>query len=206
MSRRDFTLPKVIPESSLTWWQTAHTAIRIKTQRRRQRYCAENRKSVRFANKRSESENPDEFSAEVGMRHRIIASLALTVCLVTVSVPLWAHHGTGVAYVRDKEVTLKGTVTEWFWANPHCGLLFDVTDDTGQVVHWGAELGNPHSLSEAGFSREVFKPGDKLTVTGHPAKSGAPRLELLHLVLADGRVLPEKSVKGNGVHLDDPGQ
>jgi hypothetical protein len=57
------------------------------------------------------------------MRHRIIASLGLVVWLVTLAVPVWAHHGTGVAYVRDKEVTLKGTVTEWFWAKPHCGLL-----------------------------------------------------------------------------------
>ncbi len=140
------------------------------------------------------------------MKGKLITSFSLVAALVIVGVPLLAHHGTGVAYVRDKEVTLKGTVTEWFWANPHCGLLIDVTDDQGQVVHWGAELGNPHSLSEAGFSRDVFKPGDKVTITGHPAKSGAPRLELLHLVLADGRVLPEKSVKGNGVHLDDPGQ
>ncbi len=140
------------------------------------------------------------------MRLRIATSLALVLGLVMVGAPLSAHHGTGVAYVRDKEVTLKGTVTEWFWANPHCGLLFDVTDEKGGVIHWGAELGNPHSLSEAGFSRDAFKPGDKLTITGHPAKSGAPRLELLHLVLADGRVLPERSVKGNGVDLDDPGQ
>jgi hypothetical protein len=139
------------------------------------------------------------------MRLKLVTSLAVVVGFVMAGAPLLAHHGTGVAYVRDQEITLKGTVTEWFWANPHCGLLFDVTDDKGQVVHWGAELGNPHSLSEAGFSRDVFKPGDKLTITGHPAKSGAPRLELLHLVLADGRVLPEKSVKGNGVHLEDPG-
>ena len=140
------------------------------------------------------------------MKINLVTSLALVVGFATVGVPLFAHHGTGVAYVRDKEVTLTGIVTEWFWANPHCGLLFDVTDDKGEVVHWGAELGNPHSLSEAGFSRDVFKPGDKLTITGHPAKSGAPRLELLHLVLTGGRVLPERSVKGNGVHLDDPGQ
>ena len=138
------------------------------------------------------------------MNLKLVTSMALVLGLVTVCVPAMAHHGTGVAYVRDKEVTLKGTVTEWMWANPHCGLLFDVTDEKGEVVHWGAELGNPHSLSEAGFSKETFKPGDKLTITGHPAKSGSPRLELLQLVLADGKVLPDKSVKGNGVHLDDP--
>jgi hypothetical protein len=118
-------------------------------------------------------------------------------CLVP-GVPLRAHHGTGVAYEAEKTVTVQGTVTEWIWANPHCGLLFDVTDDTGQVVHWGAELTNPHALSQAGMSKSVLKPGDKITVTGNPARSGAPRMTLDHLVMADGRVLPQKGVKGNG--------
>jgi hypothetical protein len=115
-----------------------------------------------------------------------------------VSVPLFAHHGTGVAYETEKEITLKGTVTEWIWANPHCGILFDVTDDKGQVVHWGAELGNPHALSQSGMSKDVLKAGDTITITGHPARAGAPRMTLDHLVLADGRVLPKKGIKGNG--------
>jgi len=34
---------------------------------------------------------------------------------------------------------MKGTVTEWFWSNPHCLLSFDVEDDNGKVVHWVAE-------------------------------------------------------------------
>ena len=140
------------------------------------------------------------------MRLTLIMSLALVLGLVMVDAPLSAHHGTGVAYETEKEVTLKGTVTEWIWANPHCGILFDVTDDKGEVVHWGAELGNPHSLSEAGFSKDLLKPGDKFTITGHPLRSGAPRLEFKQFVLADGRVLPEKGVKGNGEHLADPAQ
>ena len=140
------------------------------------------------------------------MKIKFLISLLMAVSLLIVSGPLVAHHGTGVSYDPDKLVTVKGTVTEWIWSNPHCGILFDVTDDKGNVVHWGAELGNPHQLSGAGFSRDTLEPGDKFTITGHPAKSGAPRLELIHLTLADGRVLPEKSVKGNGVHLDDPSQ
>jgi hypothetical protein len=137
------------------------------------------------------------------MKPRLTASFASVLGVLLAVVPLLAHHGTGVAYEVDKEVTLKGTVTEWIWANPHCAILFDVTDDKGNVVHWGAELGNPHSLSEAGLSKDVLKPGDKLTVVGHPAKSGAPRVSLEHFVLADGRELPEKGVKGNGVKLND---
>ena len=136
------------------------------------------------------------------MRSTVIALWVLAVGIVTPTVPLFAHHGTRVAYDTEKVVRLTGTVTEWIWANPHCGLLFDVKDNSGTVVHWGAELTNPHALSEAGFSKDVFKPGDKITITGHLAKSGAPRMESSRIVLANGRVLPERHVKGNG--LDEP--
>ena len=137
------------------------------------------------------------------MKPKLVTFLYLVASVTTIAFPLFAHHGTGVAYDTEKMVTLKGTVTEWIWANPHCGLLFDVADDKGNVVHWGAELTNPHALSEAGFSKDVFKPGDKITITGHLAKSGAPRMESSRIVLADGRVLPERRVKGNGLELND---
>jgi Family of unknown function (DUF6152) len=141
------------------------------------------------------------------MKAGVAASLRMMLVLFLVGLPLFAHHGAGVAYEVDKQVTVKGTVTEWIWANPHCGLLFDVTDDKGTLVHWGAELANPHALSQAGLSKDIFKPGDKVTVAGHPARSGAPRLELLSVTLADGRVVPEKGLKGNGVKLtDEPAQ
>jgi len=137
------------------------------------------------------------------MRFRFAIYLILVASFLTPVVPLSAHHGTGVAYETEKLVTVKGAVTDWLWSNPHCGLLFDVTDDKGNVEHWGAELGNPHQMSGAGFARDSFKPGDQITATGHPAKSGAPRMTLDHVVLANGKVLSGRGVKGNGEH-DDP--
>jgi len=136
------------------------------------------------------------------MKTKFVGYAGMAVGFLILSIPVMAHHGTGVAYEVDKVVTLKGMVTDWLWSNPHCGLLFDVTDDKGNVIHWGAELGNPHQMSGAGFARDTFKPGDKITVTGHPAKSGAPRMTLDHLVLADGRVLSGRGVKGNGERDD----
>jgi len=141
------------------------------------------------------------------MKLKPLIYLALIAGVILAGVPLLAHHGTGVAYDTEKMVMLKGTVTEWIWANPHCGILFDVADDKGNVEHWGAELGNPHALSMAGLSKDILKPGDKITISGHPAKSGAPRIELQQFTMADGRTLPEKGHKGNGAKLtDEPGQ
>ena len=132
------------------------------------------------------------------MKLGFVMGVASAVMIALTCAPASAHHGTGVAYETEKSVTVKGTVTEWIWANPHCGLLFDSTDDGGNVVHWGGELGNPHQESGAGFTKDTFKPGDKVTVTGHPARSGAPRMTLSSIVLADGHVLPERHAKGNG--------
>jgi hypothetical protein len=141
------------------------------------------------------------------MRLKSLVHLGLIISFLLGGIPLFAHHGTGVAYDTEKTVNLKGTVTEWIWANPHCGILFDVTDEKGTVEHWGAELGNPHALSMSGLSKDILKPGDKITISGHPAKSGAPRIELQEFTTADGRTLPERGRKGNGAKLtDEPGQ
>ena len=141
------------------------------------------------------------------MKLKSLIHLGLIAGFLLAGSPLFAHHGTGVAYDTEKTVNLKGTVTEWIWANPHCGILFDVTDEKGSVEHWGAELGNPHALSMSGLSKDILKPGDKITISGHPAKSGAPRIELQEFTTADGRTLPERGRKGNGAKLtDEPGQ
>jgi len=141
------------------------------------------------------------------MKLKSLVHLGLITSFLLAGIPLFAHHGTGVAYDTEKTVNLKGTVTEWIWANPHCGILFDVTDEKGAVEHWGAELGNPHALSMSGLSKDILKPGDKITISGHPAKSGAPRIELQEFTTADGRTLPERGRKGNGAKLtDEPGQ
>jgi hypothetical protein len=136
------------------------------------------------------------------LRRRFATSAILAVVILLLGSALFAHHGTGVAYETDKLITLKGTVTEWIWSNPHCGILLDVTDEQGNVVHWGAELGNPHMLSSAGFGKDLLKPGDKVTITGHPSRSGAPRVEFKNMVLSDGRTLTTGGVKGNGGRAD----
>ena len=136
------------------------------------------------------------------MKVRVPLFFALVATLALACIPLLAHHGTGVAYETETSVTVKGTVSEWIWANPHCGLLFDATDESGALVHWGAELGNPHMLSSAGFGKDLLKPGDKVTITGHPSRSGAPRVEFNHMELSDGRTLTMGGVKGNGEKAD----
>ena len=97
-----------------------------------------------------------------------------------------AHHGAA-SFDTAVEITLKGTVTEWTWFNPHCFLRFDVKGDDGTVKSWAVEAGNPTDMTKRGWSRNSFKPGDQVTVTLQPVKTGAPVGRIRTVVAANGQ-------------------
>lgn len=123
------------------------------------------------------------------MNKTACSALAAAVFLL-VSIPLVAHHGAA-SFDNEKTLTLKGTVAEWIWANPHCFLKVDVKDDSGTRL-WNLELGNPTDITPLGYRRTMFKAGDQVTVTITPVKSGAPVGRLRSVVLPDGQTLPRQ--------------
>jgi hypothetical protein len=121
--------------------------------------------------------------------------LALGIGVSIFSLPLFAHHGAA-AYDMGKNVTLKGTVTQWVWANPHCVLQLEVTDDNGQVVQWSAETENPSSMVHYGYTKQSLKPADQVTVTVVPAKNGKPFGRIVEVVLPNGQKLAGRGIQG----------
>jgi len=117
------------------------------------------------------------------LKFSIVVAAILLACM-----PLWAHHGNA-AYDDKNPVTIKGTVTEFAWTNPHVQVYLDAKDDKGGVIHWSVETYSPGKLVRAGWSKDVVKAGDVVTITLIPAKSGAPVGFLRKLVLPDGSEL-----------------
>jgi hypothetical protein len=107
---------------------------------------------------------------------------------LAIAIPALAHHGAA-AYDTSKKITVKATVTEWFWANPHCFLRFDAKDEKGNVVHWSVETSNPSDMVNLGWSKQTFKPGDEVTITFEPVKNGQPIGRVDKVVLANGQTL-----------------
>ena len=87
------------------------------------------------------------------MGNRGIPLFVFTLGVLVASSSLFAHHANAV-FDTTKTVTVKGTVTEWFWANPHCLLRLDVTDDSGQVAHWVGETQAPINMIGNGWRRD----------------------------------------------------
>jgi Family of unknown function (DUF6152) len=97
----------------------------------------------------------------------------LVVGLLAVSVSLFAHHGNA-AYDTTKTITVKGTVTDYVWANPHVFVKVDAKDESGNTVHWVVEAQNPVSMTQIGWSKNTFKAGDEVEIEAMQAKNGNP--------------------------------
>ena len=107
------------------------------------------------------------------MRNRLRTIPLVVLGLLAVCVPLAAHHGTAV-YDTSKTVTVKGTVTEYVWANPHVYVKVDAKDDSVNTTRWVLEAQNPISETEVGWTKNTFKPGDEVEIEAKPAKNGRP--------------------------------
>jgi hypothetical protein len=101
--------------------------------------------------------------------------------LLAVAGAAFGHHGFA-AFDKNAEVTLQGTVTEFHFVNPHCIVEFEVKDDKGQVQKWSGELTSPVHLSPRGWNATSLEPGDKLSITGWPARNGVHSLWVTKVV------------------------
>jgi hypothetical protein len=118
-------------------------------------------------------------------KHLGIPSSVL-VAVLLLSFPLFAHHGNA-AYDMEKSVSVKGTVTNFQFVNPHVLIFIDSKNDKGQVEKWQGELTSPNRLSRAGWNHSTLKPGDTITIVGSQARSGAHSLWLNKVLDADGQ-------------------
>jgi len=123
------------------------------------------------------------------MKNPRVIHIALAAAILLISAPLWAHHGAS-EYDMTKIVSLRATVTELQFVNPHTLVTFTVKDDSGKAVEWEGELPSPNLLTRRGWSRSTLKPGDQVTIIGAPAKNGERGMQIKKLVFPDGHEMP----------------
>ena len=109
----------------------------------------------------------------------------LTLCLAPLA-HVAAHHSPAMLYDLSKELTVTGVVTEFQLGNPHMRIYFDV-DNNGTIEKWLAEGGSRTQLMRVGWTEDEVKPGDKVTVRGHPPRDASQHLiHMEYLTLPDG--------------------
>jgi hypothetical protein len=106
------------------------------------------------------------------MKNTLLSLLVLAVGLFVIPRSADAHHGLA-AFDSTTEVTFKGTVTDFFFGNPHCVVEFELKDDNGQVQTWKGELTSASHLAPRGWTPNTVQSDDEVTITGFRAKNGA---------------------------------
>jgi hypothetical protein len=113
--------------------------------------------------------------------------VVIAVCAAALATPALAHHSAAM-FDHAKVVTLKGTVKEFQYTNPHSWLQVMVTGPDGRATEWGFEAEGPSTLLRAGIKAKSFEPGDKVTIIANPMKDGRPAGALISATKADGSV------------------
>jgi hypothetical protein len=116
------------------------------------------------------------------------------VVLLMVAAPIFAHHGTS-AFDTSKLTTVKGTVTDFQFNNPHVMISVEATDDKGKLDIWTGEANSPNVLTRHGWDRDIIKKGDQITIIGNRPKNGAKAMRLQKVVLSNGQELDPNSLQ-----------
>ncbi|MEP7306588.1 MAG: DUF6152 family protein [Acidobacteriota bacterium] len=131
------------------------------------------------------------------MKRWMLTVLSVPLTLLAVCGSAAAHHGAS-AYDRTVSLTLKATITEFVFRNPHIILSFDAPDDAGRIVHWVAEGGSSSGLARRGWTYKTLKAGDQVTVEGNPAKGMESKdkrvMAMTKVILANGQVVGQQTL------------
>ena len=119
------------------------------------------------------------------MKFKVAALIAIAVAVFWT--PAQAHHSFSM-FDKEKMVTISGTLKEFEWSNPHCWLHVVTADQaTGRNVEWAFEMGSITQIAAQGWKVDSVKPGEKITINGHPLKDGSRGGQYRGAKLADGR-------------------
>ena len=125
------------------------------------------------------------------MKNTLPSVLAAALGVLMLCGPLLAHHAD-TEYDRQHPITLRGTVTDFEFVNPHPHLYFEVKDESGNVEKWIAESGTPPSrMYNSGWRANALKPGDAVTITGSPSKDGRKMMRIRKIVSPSGQTWTE---------------
>jgi hypothetical protein len=128
----------------------------------------------------------------------------MTVGILAICIPVFAHHGTAGVYDFTHRITTKATVTEYIFQNPHVQIYFKLKNDKGEEETWGVETVSPGNALANGWTKKSFKPGDELLVSFVPAKGDRHFGTCVQFVfVADGKRLGGNGRCGMGSEATD---
>jgi len=117
------------------------------------------------------------------------ARLGLIAAVLLVPLSAGAHHSFNM-FAMDVDKTYIGIVERYDWRNPHVHMFIRIEPgegiDPADVGLWDVEGGSTAIMGRQGWNRATYKPGDSITLVGHPLASGEKGMSLFYAIKDDG--------------------
>ena len=135
---------------------------------------------------------------------RHLAAITIAALLCAALAPAARAHHSQSEYDLKGKVEVQGEITKVEWRSPHAWIYVDVANDKGEKVNWSFELPSPVTLMRRGWTRDSLKPGDRVTVTGAPAKN-FPTIAIANFIRdQSGKPLFTGTTQVSGAESDGP--
>jgi len=126
------------------------------------------------------------------MKGKLFILIAAAGCFLLVSGPALAHHGS-TAYDMTTLTTVTGTVTDFELINPHSLISIKVKGEKGKDEIWTAENDSAGALVRQGWTKDMLKPGDEISITGYRTKNRANLMRLESVIMPNGqKIIPQR--------------
>jgi hypothetical protein len=102
------------------------------------------------------------------------------------TLPVVAHHSHG-NYNMTEYTLLQGTIKEVHWLVPHSWVYLDVKNEKGEVDTWALEGAGSNSLLRQGWTKDMLKAGDTISVRCHRLKDDSTGCLLGFITISDGK-------------------
>lgn len=109
----------------------------------------------------------------------------LFILLLAAAGAVRAHHGIS-NWDLNRDITLTGTLAAIDLVNPHAWIHLDVRGADGRTVRWKCEMRSASALRRSGWTRDMFRVGSTITVTGSPERRKPDQCYLGTIRFADG--------------------
>lgn len=116
------------------------------------------------------------------MRFAFLVPLGAAVLLIAGGSQAFAHHSVTALYAPDKTVTIKGTLKEFLWRNPHSLFKVEAADENGELQLWVVEGAAPAQLAADGVSKTTLRVNDQVVITGRPGRASGDHRILLQRI------------------------
>ena len=106
------------------------------------------------------------------MRRYLVVSFIAAAAL-SASARAYAHHSFAATYREKDSVTIEGELVQLDFRNPHSFVHVMVKEKDGSMVRYAIEWGGVGQLGQQGITRDTFKVGDHVVISGAPGRNPA---------------------------------